>query len=104
MMSKDLLLIGGENIISIVNVNSYNIVRTIKISDSGNIFATLMLNKDMILTGDENGRLIQWKIENDNLKIISKKENAHDDRILSLTKLGNGHILSSDLDKTVKIW
>ena len=68
------------------------------------IYATLMLNKDMILTGDENKRIIQWKIENDNLKIISIKENAHDNYIITLSKLGNGLILSGSADKSVKIW
>ena len=63
-----------------------------------------MLNKDMILTGDKNKRIIQWKIENDNLKIISKKEYAHDYMITTLSKLGNGLILSGSSDKSVKIW
>ena len=63
-----------------------------------------MLNKDMILTGDDNRRIIQWKFENDNLKIISIKENAHDDWISTLSKLGNGLILSGSYDNSVKIW
>ena len=58
----------------------------------------------MILTGDENGRIIQWQIENDNLKLISKKENAHDNRIYTLTKLDNGLVLSGSYDNSVKIW
>ena len=57
----------------------------------------------MILTGDENNRIIQWKIENDNLKLISIKENAHDDWISTFSKLGNGLILSGSDDKSVKI-
>ena len=63
-----------------------------------------MLNKDMILTGDFNKRIIQWKIENDNLKLISKKENVHDNRIYTISKLGNGFILSGSTDKSIKIW
>ena len=63
-----------------------------------------MLNKDMMLTGDDNERIIQWKIENDNLKLISIKENAHDDKILTLLNLGNGLILSGSYDESVKIW
>ena len=70
MISKDLLLITGKNIISIININSYNLINTIKVDNSGYIHAVCMLNKDMILTGDENKRIIQWKIENDNLKLI----------------------------------
>ena len=67
-------------------------------------FAACMLNKDVILTGDDNKRIIQWKIENDNLKLISIRENAHDDWITTLLKLGNGLILSGSRDKSVKIW
>ena len=58
----------------------------------------------MILTGDYNKRIIQWKIENDNLKLISLKENAHDKWIYTLLKLGNGLILSGSGDGTAKIW
>jgi len=104
IISKDLLLITGENKISIVNVNTYNLINKLEVSGSGFIISTCLLNKDIILTGDEKGRLIQWKIENDNLKLISKKENAHDNRIYTLTKLYNGLVLSGSYDKSVKIW
>ena len=86
MISKNLLLITWENQISIVNVNSYNLIRTIKVHDSGWISANCMLNKNMILTADENKRIIQWKIEYDNLKIIYIKENCHDSSIYALAK------------------
>ena len=104
MISKDLLLITGENKISIINVNSYNLIKTIKVDNSGWICAVCMLNKDMILTGDDNKRIIQWKIENDNLKLISIKENAHDNAINSLSKIGNDLILSCSDDMYAKIW
>ena len=104
MISKDLLLITGENKISIINVNSYNLIRIIEVDESFWIYSVCMLNKDIILTGDENGRIIQWKIENDNLKLISKKENAHNDWIFTLLKLGKGLILSGSCDNSVKIW
>ena len=104
MISKDLLLITGRNKISIINVNSYNLIKTINVDNSDWINAVCMLNKDMILTGDNNKRIIQWKIEIDNLKLISKKENAHYKPINSIAKLGNGLILSGSDDKSVKIW
>ena len=104
MISKDLLLITGYDKISIINVNSYNIINIIKLKNSGWINAACLLNKDIILTGDEKGRIIQWKIENDNLKLISLKENAHDNSIFTLSKLGNGLILSGGDDESIKIW
>ena len=68
------------------------------------IYAACMINKEMILTSDSNKRILQWVIENDNLKLISKKENAHDNLIYTLSKLGNGLILSGSRDNSVKIW
>ena len=104
MISKDLLLITEKIKISIINVNSYNLIKTINVDNSSWINAVCMLNKDMILTGDDNERIIQWKIENDNLKLISIKENAHDNMTFTLSKLGNGLILSGSTDNSVKIW
>ena len=103
MISKDLLLITGKNKISIINVNSYDLIKRINVDNSGWIIACI-LNKDMILTGDQNRRISQWKIDNSHLKLIYKKENAHDDKIYTLSKLGNGLILSGSDDKSVKIW
>ena len=74
MISRDLLLITGKNKISIVNVNSHNLIKKISVSNSDLIYAACMLNKDMILTADKNKRIIQWKIENNNLKLISIKK------------------------------
>ena len=104
MISKDLLLIIGKNKISILNVNLYQSIKSIDVPDSGWINSACMLNKDIILTADDNKRIIQWKIENDNLIFISKKENAHDDEIYTLAKLGNGLILSGSGDNSAKIW
>ena len=56
----------------------------------------------MLLTGDKIIR--QWRIEGDNLILISKKEKAHDDYIYDLLNLGNGYIASCSGDKTIKIW
>ena len=96
MVSKDLLFIAGKNKISIVNINSYNLIKTIDAFDSSWIYSLCMLNKDMILTADANKRITQWKIENNNLK--------HDDWIYTLSKLGNGLILSGSADCSIKIW
>ena len=106
MISKDLLLITGKNQITIINVNSYELAKIIDVSNSGLIFTACLLNNNMILTSDENKRIIQWKlIDNGNdLELISIKENAHDGDIYTLTKLGNGLILSAGYDQCVKIW
>ena len=104
MMTKDLLLTTGENKLSIININSHNIIRTIDVSGSSWIRCACMLNENILLTGDGNKRIMQWKIVGDNLQLISKKENAHESYIYTLSKIGNGLIISGSYDKFVKIW
>ena len=68
------------------------------------IFGACMLNKNMLLTGDCKKVIKQWKIEGDNLIMISKKEKVHDDEINFLINIGNGIIASGSDDMTIKIW
>ena len=103
MMTKDLLLITGENKISIINVNNYKL-RIINVPGAGGIWGVCILNQNMLLTGDDQSTIRQWRIEGDNLILISKKEKAHDDSIFGLLNLGNGHIASCSWYKTIKIW
>ena len=63
-----------------------------------------MLNKNMLLTGEDSRIIKQWKIEGDNLIMISKKERAHDNDTLSLVNMGIGLIASCSSDMTIKIW
>ena len=104
MISNDLLLIAGENKISIINVNSYNLIRAIDVPNSNGINAVKLLNKNILLNADWNKRIIQWKIDGDNLQLISKKLNAHNGIITTLSIIGNGLIISGSWDKSVKIW
>ena len=111
MISKDLLFIPGLNIISLININYYELIRKIKIPDYkigiisyGSINGVCMLNKNTLLTGHEKGIIREWKIEEDNLVFISKKENAHKSYINTLLNIGNGHISSGSEDSLIKIW
>ena len=104
MIKKDLLLIPGENQISIINTEQYKLVRKIEVPGSNWICGVCMLNKNMLLTGDEEKTIRQWKMEGDNLILVSKKENAHDEGINILLNLGNGFIASGSDDKSIKIW
>ena len=63
-----------------------------------------MLNKNILFTGDDKGIIREWKIEEDNLILISKKENAHNNWIYTLINIGNGHIASGSRDNSIKIW
>ena len=104
MMRRDLLLIPGENKISIININQYKLVRIIEVPGAGWITGACMLNKNMLLTGDSAKIIRQWKIEGDNLVLISQKTQAHDGAIGVLLNMRNGLIASGSDDKTIKIW
>ena len=58
----------------------------------------------MFLLGDNNGIIKQWKIEADNLVLISKKENANNNSVYALIKLRDEHVVSCSFDKSIKIW
>ena len=102
MMRKDLLFITGYNKISIINVKNYKL-RIINVPGANYINGVCVFDQNMLLTGDVN-TIKQWRIEGDNLILISKKEKAHDDGITDLLNLGNRHIASCSFDKTIKIW
>ena len=104
MITKDfLLLIESEELI-IINVNTHKVLRKIKVPDSGNIYASCMLNKYNFIFGDFKNNIQHWRIEDDNLKLISIKKNAHDGTIYALLLLRDGHILSGDSKGEIKIW
>ena len=104
MISKDLLLIPGKNIITIVDVNHYKIARKIDVQGSDWITGVCMISQNMLLTGDYAGIIKQWKLEGDNLILISQKKRAHDKEINYLLNIGNGLIASSSNDSSIKIW
>ena len=54
MVNKKLLLIPGQNKISIINVNNYNIEKIIDVKGSGWIGGVCMLNENILFTGDYN--------------------------------------------------
>ena len=43
-----------------------------------------MLNKNILFTGDSKGIIREWKIEGDNLILISQRENSPNDEINTL--------------------
>ena len=63
-----------------------------------------MVNKNILFTGDKQGIIRTWNIEDDNLILILKKENAHNRCINTLLNIGNGHIASGSDDNLIKIW
>ena len=104
MMTKNLLLITGENILTIINVDSHSVVRTINVTNSSWINAACLLTNNMLITVDNNENIIQWKIEGDNLVMISRKEKASERSIGTVLKIGDGLIITGDDGGIIKVW
>ena len=104
MIKNNLLLIPGENQISIINIEQYKLVRKIEVPGANWIYGVCMINKNMLFTGDQAKIIRQWKIEGDNLILISKKEKAHEDGVNVLINIGNKFIAAGSNDKKIKIW
>ena len=105
MITKDLLLITGNEIFYIFNVNQHNLVRKVNAPGSPMIFCTCILNQNNILTGDALDNIKQWRIEGNNLKLISVKKNANFKCLSTIIKLRVGLILSLSIGEyTTNIW
>ena len=103
MISKELLFIPGYNKISNININYYELFREIEVPYSGWIRSACILNENIILTVDDNSIIREWKIEGDNLILISKKEKVHNNCIITLLNMGNGYISSGSRDKLINV-
>ena len=62
-----------------------------------------MLNENMLLTGDWEEKIKQWKIEGNNLVLVSQKEKTLGADINVLMNLVDGHIVSGS-DDIINIW
>ena len=103
MMSKDLLVIPGNKQLTIVDVNKI-IIKNI-IETPGINYGVCLFNKKLLFTGDNSGAIFQWKIEDNNLIFVSKKEKAHNYCSINvLINMGNNYIVSGSDDYSIKIW
>ena len=62
MMTKNLLLITGENQLTVINVNSHSLVRTISVPNSSWINAACLLTSNKLLTVDNNKAICFYDI------------------------------------------
>jgi len=104
MITKDLLILGGYYEMYVIDVNKYKLIRTIDVPNAGLIFGFCKINENMFLIGGEDAVIRQWKIENDDINLFSKKEEADKCIIFGLIKIGDGKIASFSDDESIKIW
>ena len=101
MMNERCLWVGGRDKITIIDVYNKNIIR--EVEENGAHICLLKLNDNILLTGTSSGNITQWKIEENNLTFVSKKENAHQKTIREIIYFNN-FIVSCSGDFSIKAW
>ena len=70
MITKNLLLLAQLNSFFLINIDQYNIISQIEVKENNSYFTCLcLLNENMILTGDTEGAIKQWKIEGNEITL-----------------------------------
>jgi len=100
MMNERCLCVGGQDKITIIDIYNKNIIREIK--ENGAHRCLLKLNDNVLLSG-KDGDIIEWEISENNLKLVGKKEKAHQSSIIEIIRFNNS-IASCSNDNTIKIW
>ena len=90
MISKDSMIVRGENHFYIIDTNQYAIKGYQE--DSFKLFGFCLLSDNMFLTGNKSGEIIQWKIKGNNIVIISRKT-INNGGVFPLGKIKNGKIV-----------
>ena len=101
MMNERCLCVGGANKITIIDVYNKNIIR--EIQETGTHRCLFKVNDNILLTGKDGGDITQWKINENNLTLICKKEKAHQSSIRDIIKF-NDLIISCSSDNSIKVW
>jgi len=103
-ITSDLLLVGGYNKLYLININIHNLIRIIDCSDSRFIYDICILSDNVVLTGDEESNIKQWRILGDKLILISEKKDSDLNNVKSLLKISDEHIISCDNSGFLKYW
>ena len=82
----------------------YPTIKQIVVENSWSFGCLCILGKNMILIGDYNGAIKQWKIEGNEITLFSSKQIAHNGSINIILKLGEERILSCGYNGDFKIW
>ena len=109
LLEEDILCVGGENSkgFYLIKISNHQIIKNIigpyMIYSINKLWNNLFLCS--IIDGNKNNNLIIYKYENEFLRKISEKQNAHNkDNIYSCVEMYDGIIASAGSDNLIKLW
>ena len=104
-INNDEVAVAGYNkvyLIDIKDINNYQIINEI---NSDYCCSILKLSNNLFLTGDENGTITQYKIENKKLFKESYKNKSHENyNIYAMIVLNDMIISGCNSNNEIKIW
>jgi len=101
-MKNEYLLYGSYDKIYMFNINNYKLYKCFDVE--GYDIGLCKFNENMIISGNVNGYIIIYKLENDNLEKIFEKKKTHSSNINNFIILKKKFIISCSDDKSFKIW
>ena len=101
MINERCLCVGGGEKITLIDVYNKSVIR--EVQEAGAHICLLKLNDNILLTGTSNNNITQWKINENNLTFISRKEKAHQQTIREIIRF-NDLIISCSDDNSIKVW
>ncbi len=104
-INNDEVVVAGYKkvyLLDIKEINNYKILDEIN-CDYGNS-SILKLSNNLFLTGEGNGRITQYKIENKKLLKESYKNQSHEFGSIFAMTILNDMIISGGINNEIKIW
>ena len=108
-IKDDILLVGGQQCegIYLISLKNYELIGKAKTDILFDVFSIINLSNGNILAGIEedkrNFSIVEYKVENNDLIEVKRKNYAHSLNIFNLIEI-NGTIISNSNDGTIKFW
>jgi len=104
MLSKIYLLVGANGCILIFDINQHRQIKEIKLDNPDYITSFLKIDESTLLSVDNNGKIRQWIINDDNLILECVKEKAHEGYIYMIRRNQDGLLITCSDDNSIKVW
>ena len=103
--NDEILFVGGIKYLYIINLLNFSIVKTIETENYIESFC-LINEKNILLTGDDEGNIKKWKIEENGkkLELITNYHAIHSKWIRKIIRLNNDKIVTCSNDSSIKVF
>ena len=108
LIKEDILCVGGINSkgFYLINIPNHQLIKNILgqkyIYSIYECFDGLFLCS--IINENGNHSIVKYKYENEEMKKVIEKENAHEKNIYTCIELNDRTIVSGSYDKLIKLW